>query len=300
MKKQPLVYIIILNYNGYKDTIECIKSLQKINYNNYKIVIVDNNSTNNSFNILKKEFNDIEILKSLENNGFGAGNNIGIKYALKNNAELVLLLNNDTTVERDFLLNMVDEFEDPNVGMVAGKIYYYDKPEVIWSAGGYINKFKGLGCHYGINKVDNDEFNIRKEVNFLTGCCQLIKSQVIKKIGLYEESFFLYLEDVDYCINVLESGYKIIYQPRSIIYHKVSASTDELSEMYLYYFNRNRMEILNKCNKKSIIKFLAYTSFFFTRIISVIKHKRKSIAIYNGIKDYYLGVKNKSFINKSN
>ncbi|MDS0526653.1 glycosyltransferase family 2 protein [Clostridium sp. SHJSY1] len=295
MIKEPLVYIIIVNYNGYQDTIECVNSLKKITYNNIEIIVVDNASTNNSYNLLDTELDNCTILKSNSNNGFSAGNNIGIKYALEKKAEYILLLNNDTIVDKNFLNPLIEAMSDSLVGISAGKIYYYDRKKVIWSAGGYLNRLKALGCHYGMNSPDLQKFNIKREVSFLTGCCQLIRSSIFDEIGLYDEDYFLYLEDADYCLKVLKSGYKMIYEPKSVIYHKVSSSVEEFSEMYLYYFTRNRLMFMNKIEYRVGIKFISLTYFIFTRLISILKYRQKSKAILRGIEDYYDNKIGKSF-----
>lgn len=294
MKNNPSVHIILLNYNGYKDTIDCIKSLQSIEYPNYKIVVVDNKSTNESEKHIKefiKENKFVHFIQTGKNLGFSGGNNVGIEWSLKNGADYICLLNNDTTVEPDFLNSLIDEMENnKNIGISAGKIMYYSKPDIIWSAGGYIDESKCLGYHYGINCKDSQEYNIKKEVTFLTGCLQLIKKDVIKDIGLYDDSYFLYMEDVDFCYRAKLKGYKIMYIPESKIYHKVSASTGgEQSPMVLYYMTRNVM-LFNKKFKdtlKNNTKFNIYWKL--KMIVDRFRRKDKYKYIEEGLKDHKIG-----------
>lgn len=257
---KPLIYIILVNYNGYKDTKECIESLEKINYENYKIIIVDNASKDNSLELLNRNHCSHIILDSRINLGFSGGNNIGIEYALKNGAEFVLLVNNDTIVNEDILSNMIKTFEkDSNTGIVGGKILLYENKEMISHAGGYIDMFKFTTVHYGMGAAYNDEqYNYEREVGFVSGCLMLIKREVFEKVGLLPEEYFMYYEDTDFCLRVIDSGYKIFYNPRAEIFHKVSMSSGgEDSPFFIKWNTRNRIIFMNKYKHKVIgIKFI--------------------------------------------
>lgn len=242
-----MVAIILVNYNGANDTIECIKSLSYIKDSEYEIVVVDNCSTDNSVEELKKiqENSLFTLLEAGCNNGFSAGNNIGIKYA--NNADYFLLLNNDTVVEPDFLKKLLDEFNrNPKCGATISKILYYSNPDVIWYAGGDFNKKTARSEHWKFNvKDDMTEINSQK-VSFASGCCMCVSKKVIDEIGLLDEDFFLYEEDADFCYRIDEAGYEIFYVPESIIYHKVSASTGQGSPMSQFYTVRNKYTLIRK------------------------------------------------------
>ncbi len=249
IETQPRISIVILNWNGVNDTLECIDSLNKITYKNYEIIVVDNNS----------EFTDTELLKSKlinekvilifndKNLGFSGGNNVGIKEALTNNSDFILLLNNDTIVESDFLARLVDYASaDQKVGIAVPKINYYSEPSRIWYAGGFISKIRGSGYTIGEGATD-DKYTKNKFVSFATGCCMLIKKDVINKVGLLDENYFLYLEDTDYSFRAIKSGFNIYYVSKSIIYHKVNAATaKDNSLLPIYYTLRNRLYFARK------------------------------------------------------
>lgn len=293
MNKQT--HIILVNYNGYKDTIECIKSLKNLKYNNYKIIIVDNASSDNSINELNHYvFKNIILLKSDKNLGFSGGNNIGIKYALDNGADYIMLLNNDTEVEPNFLENMIEVAEsDKSIGIVGCKIKYYDNKNLLWYAGGQVNWFKFIGEHFGMREEDNGQYDKFKEISFMTGCCMLIKREVIEKVGMLPDEYFMYFEDVDFCVKVQEAGYKIVYEPKAVIYHKVGISGGgEESPFSIKWCTRNRIYFMNKYKYKVTKAKLVLSKLFFytTRVIRVVQYyfkgdKNRAIAIIEGIKE---------------
>lgn len=291
---ESLVYIILLNYKGFKDTIECVESLEKINYKNYKIVIVDNNSPDDSYKKLKATLGHKHtLIKSEENGGFAAGNNIGIKYALDNGAEYVLLLNNDTLVEKEFLSELIKPFKkDKTIGMTTGKIYYEGKRDIFWFAGGYFREDRFYGAHIGEGEKDIGQYDEEKTISFSTGCLMLINKDVFKRCGYLPEEYFMYYEDVDFCLKLRENDFNIVYTPKSKIYHKVSASTGgEASPFAIKLNTRNRKFLIEKYkNKMKYTKYIRLKSFFYvTRVMIMVKYtmkneKEKRKALIEGLK----------------
>lgn len=292
----PSVYIVLVNYNGYEDTEACIKSLRSIHYSNYSIIVVDNASTDGSYNELEKINEKFILLKSEKNLGFSGGNNIGIKYALQQGADYIMLLNNDTLVEPDFLNIMIDTTKSSdNLGIVGCKMMYYPQSDTIWYGGGYIDWNKYSGVHENQGNRDSQKDNIR-EVTFLTGCCMLIKRSTVEKVGYLSEEYFMYLEDLDYCAKVLDNNLKIIYNPEAKIYHKVSASTGgEESSFAIKWGTRNRFVFFKKYSKsKSFIKrSRAFLFLIMSRIIKLVillakgnieKSRNLMIGLKQGIK----------------
>lgn len=231
------VFIIILNYLRQKEIKLCLASLKRIKAKDYQwqTLIIDN---------------------SCKNTGFAAGNNIGIKQALSKGANYVLLLNNDTLVEPNFLNDLIKTAEtEEKIGVVSPKIYFApgfeyhknryaknDLGKVIWYAGGKIDWQNILGIHEGLDKIDKGQFNQPKEVEFASGCCLLIKRKVFQKIGLLDERYFLYLEDMDFCVRVKEEGYKIIFEPKAIVWHKnLGTDKEKTKSLQAYYYTRNRL-----------------------------------------------------------
>ncbi len=226
--KTPKVSIIILNWNGWKDTIECINSIKKISYPNYEIIVVDNASKGNDSNILKKKFgNSIRLIKNKENYGFARGNNVAIKQVLRENkSQYVLLLNNDTTVDKNFLTELVEVAEkDEKIAILGPKMYYYDyngKKNIIWFGGGKINWKKYPGYHHIDQFKEENRLGKVIEVDWISGACLMMN---LKRINpLLNEDYFFGCEDIDKCIKTKRQGLDVFYVSNSIIWHKVSKS----------------------------------------------------------------------------
>lgn len=301
----PKVSIIILNWNGWKDTIDCLESLEKINYPNCEIIVVDNGSTDGSLERIKNHESRIKfkIVENKENLGFSGGNNVGIKYAMESRADYVLLLNNDTLVEPDFLSELVKIGEsDKKIGLVGPKIYFYppDKPARAWFCGGKINWLKTRGSHLKCGSPEESESP--KISDYLTGCCLLIKREVIEKIGGLGEEYFLYYEDTDYCLRARKLGWQCVYAPNAVIWHKVSQSSKEFSPSYIYYHTRNGLMLARKNNPPWKI-FLVYLFSFYLVGKQIIKYilaprKRDWVKmVLRGIYDFY-GNKAGKYVNR--
>lgn len=281
----PKVFIIILNYNGYRDTIECIDSIKKSTYKNYEIIIIDNNSTDNSERILLSKYPEYHFIQTGINNGFAWGNNFGIKYSIDNGADYVLLLNNDTIVTPNFLQPLISLAEsDKRIGIVGGKIYYYNEPKKIWYAGASINTYNGKTKHLGDKDIDNGQFDNISETGYVTGCMMFVNREAIKKAGLMDENYFLYYEETDWNVRIKKCGYRIVFTPYSIIYHKVSSSMQDIKQKkdYLtrYYYDRNSYYFIikNYGIPNKIYMFLYIRSKLILRAFkSVIQHDKEKL-----------------------
>jgi GT2 family glycosyltransferase len=239
----PKVFIIILNFKGYADTANCIKSLQKSTYSNYEIILIDNASTDDSPQLLLKTFPNIHFIQSKYNGGYAYGMNLGAKYAISQKADYILYLNNDTEVEPDFLERLLERMTNDNeIGIVSPKVLYMHDKSKIYCAGGKIDYLLCGGVAEFQGKPADSFGNDDRGLTLAEGCCLLIKKEVFEEIGYMNEKYFMYFEDVDFSYNV-KKKFAIKYAHDSIVYHKSGAgkSWSEYSPLYYYYYTRNRL-----------------------------------------------------------
>ena len=263
----PRVCIIILNWNGLEDTIECLASLKKVTYRNYEVIVVDNGSEGNDVEILRKNFKDyIHIIENDKNYGFAEGCNIGVRYALENSdADYMLLLNNDTVVAPDFLAELVKVAEsDPLIGIVGPKIYFYFEPNKIQSAGAQIHWRTGEVSLIGYREIDVGQSDEVREVEWVSGCAFLIRTKNIRDIGLMHAEYFTYFEDTDLCVRCRKAGYRVIYVPGARIWHKQQLDVREMNSLQWYYATRNRFLFMRR--NSTTIQLISFLAHFFLKI----------------------------------
>ena len=253
MKK---IFVIILNWNRKKDTLECLKSLARLNAIDFdlKTVIIDNASSDDSVKVLSK-LKNLTLIENKDNFGFAQGNNVGIKYALKRGADYVLVLNNDTEFDKDLLVQLIKAAEKyKSGGAFSPKIYFakgyefhknrYKRAElgkVLWAAGGEIDWKNVYGKNIGVDEVDHGQYGKTREIDFASGACVLYRSDTLRKVGLYDERYFTYYEDVELSTRMAKKGWKIYYVPEAILWHKVAQSSGIGSSLNGYFITRNRM-----------------------------------------------------------
>jgi len=225
-ERHPLVYILVLNWNGKDDTLECLRSLSEITYPNTRVVVIDNASIDGSVTAIRGQYPSVHVIENTTNLRFAGGNNVGIRYAVEQGAELVLLLNNDTTVDKHFVSELVLPFvSDKTIGIGGAKIYYSSQPDRLWYAGGRIEWWKGWISHRGIREIDNGQHDRSGETDYITGCCLLVRREVVERIGVLDNRYTMYGEDVDWCVRARKAGYSLWYVPSAKIWHKVSVSS---------------------------------------------------------------------------
>lgn len=241
-KEDPLVSVIVLNWNGKDYLRKCLVSLQKTQYPNFEVIVVDNASTDGSSQMVYEMFPWVKLIVNKKNVGFSLGNNIGIKNA---NGEIIVLLNNDTEVHPEWLNKIIHIFKkDPTIGIV-GCILCFPKTDIIQFSGAYLHPAGyGIVPHYGMRLRDL-KFPDIWEVDYVMGAALAIKRGTIKKIGLLDPAFFAYYEDVDWCFRVKKSGYKVV-MCKGIVYHYGSAAWGRRSFNQLYLNEINRIRFLKK------------------------------------------------------
>jgi GT2 family glycosyltransferase len=257
MESKKKVTVILLNYNGKQDTLECLESIQKLQQKKTKIntIVVDNASKDDSVNVIRAKFPKVTIIENKNNLGFCEGNNVGVKLAFDEGADFALILNNDTIVHPNLVEGLVQTAKNQKVGIVSPKIYFapgfefhkdrYSKGErgkVIWYAGGLIDWNNILPQHKGVDQVDKGQFEKSEETSFATGCATLVSREAFKNLGLYDSVYFAYFEDADFSLRAQNHGYRVFYSPKAILWHK-NASTfgGSGSPFQDYFITRNRL-----------------------------------------------------------
>ena len=214
------IIVVVLNWNSYQMTAQCIRSLQATDGPDFQIFLVDNGSTDGSVEMLPREFPRIVVLPQENNLGFAAGCNVGMRHALANDAEYVLLLNNDTVVAPDFIREMLATIEsDPHIGAVCPKIYFADEPKMIWYAGAEFSLWTGTAKHRGWKEIDRGQFDRDEEITQATGCAMLVRCSALRDVGLLDEQFWSYAEDLDWSVRFLREGHRLAFSPKATLWH---------------------------------------------------------------------------------
>ena len=255
-----MVSVILVNYNGSQDTISCIESVKESNNKDYRVIVVDNNSSDDSYDYLNgmKEKFGFLLLRARENRGFSAGNNLGIKKAIELGTDYIWLLNNDTIITSTTIDELIQGFNfSSRCGATIGKILYERNRDVIWYAGGSIDLTTARTEHWKYNEKNTDGSIKKALVSFATGCSLFMSYNAFEKIGFLDEDYFLYEEDADYSIRFIETGVDMVYCPEAIIYHKVSSSTGIASPNTQFYMVRNKFLLIQK-HYRGLRKAIAY------------------------------------------
>lgn len=255
-ERKPSVGIVIINWNSFGHTHQCLLSLKKATYPNFKVFIVDNGSSDGSGTQLQESHKEFaSFIFHHENAGFAGGNNIGIAEVLKQGFDYLMLLNNDTECEPDFLDHLVNKLENnPEYGAVQPKFFFLLDQNRIWNAGGKFISFLGMTLTIGYNKPDHDKYNKAKTIDWITGCGFLVSTSIVREVGMLNEKFFIYYEDVDWSFRIKKSGYKLAYEPKSVVYHeagmaqksKIKKEEGYVNSFVHYLRSRNQIWLLRK------------------------------------------------------
>ncbi|WOX56621.1 glycosyltransferase family 2 protein [Methanoculleus palmolei] len=247
--RSPLVYVIILNYNNLRDTIETIGSVQVMRYDNFKVLLVENSTDRAVIEAIRVKFPGLEIMETGRNLGYAGGNNAGILHTMEQEPDYIFVLNNDLRVEPDILTTLVHELEfNRDCAACQPLVVYAENPEIIWSAGtemylGYPRLYLKNGSR-ALGHPSAPPFG-------LVGCALLFRVSALRDVGLFDESLFLMHEETDWCIRAKKKGYSLLVVPAARVQHKVSVTLGSLSAPYLYYVSRNWLLVARKHFKLS-------------------------------------------------
>jgi GT2 family glycosyltransferase len=251
------VYAILVNWNGKDDTLVCLESLKKVKVPKnveLSVVVVDNGSSNDSIDVISKKHPWVKLIPTGKNLGFTGGNNVGFQYAIGKGAQYVWMLNNDTYVD-PHVLSFLDVFDNPSIGAVGSKIYFAaghefhhdrykenERGKVIWYAGGLVDWNNMYASHRGVDEIDHGQYDTMEDTPFITGCSFVMRTDVMSTVGMLDETYYLYLEDLDLSLRIQRAGYRTVYAPASVVWHVNAGSSGRPGNpVHEYYITRNRL-----------------------------------------------------------
>lgn len=287
----PKVGIVISNYNGWQDTVQCLESLEKQTFRDFEIILLDDASPNDSVERLREHLPPNTVfLPQTRNQGFAAVNNIGMRRALADGCDWALLLNNDTVAAPDLLETLLRQ--TPPGAVSCPKMLFMDPPDEIWFAGGVLDRATGKVQHLGGHQKDGPAFAQAKQVNFITFCCVLLPRTVIEQVGCLDETLFMYCEDVDYCIRLADAGVPLWFLPDARIWHKAGGSAGGM--LSVYYITRNTLYLTCKGRSRGYARRRALgplvtgaARYALTRLLG--RRKGRSYGAFRGALDFWRG-----------
>ncbi len=262
MTQIPSVAVLVLNWNGIDDTMECLESLLRVDYPRMEIIVVDNGSTVSPRARIAAAFPTVTILETGINKGFSGGNNDGLRYAMDQGHDYAFVLNNDTTVDPAVLREAVAVAEsDTRIGVVGVKILAYDQPDRIWVAYGEVTYRQSLVRLIGFYSFDDGRFDTQRDVEWVPGTAMLLRRKALQEVGLFDDDFFAYHEDVDWCVRARNLGYRVVFAPKPIIHHKVSRSSGGKGYVTPRQYLASRNMVLFVRKHANVLQKLKFISF---------------------------------------
>ena len=239
-----MIGALIVTWNRRQDVLECIESVKQSSYPQIAVYVVDNASPDGTYEAISACHPDVNLMRSEENLGFAGGNNLGLSWVLEDGMDAVLLLNDDVVIDQQAVSQLVGKLADPEVGALAPKIFVHSDPETIWAAGGMVDSRGATSQrHYG--ELDLGQADEPVDVDYAIGCAMLVKTEVVRKVGLMDPRYYTYYEESDWCRRMRRAGYRILYVPESQTWHKVSMN-GHIRNSAPYYFARNRLLYLRE------------------------------------------------------
>lgn len=243
---QPRVVTVILNTNRRDDTCALLASLEKMTYQNHRVIVLDNASTDGSVPAIRSAYPTVQIIALEKNLGYAGNNNVGIKAALAQHAEWVFVLNEDTILAPDCLTQLIRVGQDnAQTGIVGPMVYHHNEPDIIQSAGGKMGR-DWRAWHVAQNEFDQGLFSLAREVDWISGCAILVRRELIEQVGMLDERFFYYWEETEWCLRARKSGWRIMHVPQAKLWHKGVQRDYHPSPSVTYYATRNRFLVLAK------------------------------------------------------
>ncbi|MBI3006525.1 MAG: glycosyltransferase family 2 protein [Ignavibacteriales bacterium] len=287
----PKIVAVVLNYKRPQETVECVRSLVESTYEGVEIVVVDNASSDGSAELIRGLYHRVTVVQAEKNLGYAGGMNLGIRRALQLSATYILIINSDTFVKKDALKLLVQELgERPNAGAASGTFLYYPETNKVWYAGGKLMYWQ---AHAQTKRTFPDNWLSgtckTEEVSFLSGCAIVFRAQSLLEVGLFDERYFMYLEDVDLSARFAAKGLDLLYVPEAVFYHRLFQDVDE--PLKVYFSMRNRLLFLNAQRILDRIVGAVYFSLMLATKVTLWSLTRSDLrrAALLGVTDFFKG-----------
>jgi hypothetical protein len=287
LQRQNKFAIILLNWNGLDDTLECLESLEKLTYSSYEIILVDNGSTDNSLEVLKERYPHLTYIENETNLGFAEGNNRGMHKAMERGADWVVLLNNDTVVAPNFLEGFNEAASgNTKAGVLGAKIFYHSEPATLWYAGGGVDKRDWSCYHIGNGRPDlTEKYRNISPTEYACGCALAVSKEALCTVGGMSPEYFLIWEEIDWCYRLRKAGFECLFTPGARVWHKLSQSFIEGNRgpMWHYYYMRNRLLFVKRhASARQRLSF--YTQTLLPELLAPHPHKKATLL---GVAHYF-------------
>ena len=286
---EPRIGALIVTWNRRADVLECIDSVKRSSYPRLATYVVDNASSDGTYEAIAAQHPDVNLMRSEENLGFAGGNNLGLSWALEDGLDAILLLNDDILIAEDAVVRLIERSDDPEVGVVSPKVFVHSDPQTIWAAGGLVDsRGAAVQKHYG--ELDRGQADEPSDIDYAVGCAMLVKTEAIRHVGLMDPRYYMYYEESDWCRRMRRAGYRILYVPESRAWHKVSMN-GHIRNHAPYYFARNRLLYLREDGIPPLaIAWIALWNTIRSAAVHALKGRREeSRLIVRAVADYYLG-----------
>ena len=290
---KPAVGVVIVNHDLKDSLRQTLDSFRKVNYPNLIVVVSDNASHDGSQQMIREEFPEVHLLAHAEEQGYARAASLGMAF-LVDKTRYIFSTTNDVIVDPEIINVLVDHAEkDPQAGVLGTKIFFHDRPDVLWHAGGRIHPLHGHSYHLGWQRKDGPRYSRVRECDFLTGCGMMLRCEALNKVGFFKEDLIFYSEDADLCYRMREAGYRVIFIPEARMWHKVDATLARNRPVQLRYSTRNSLFLIQQhrigCYPLSLLVYLFGVAPLKMLIFALLMRWKNSLGIYLGIRDWRAG-----------
>lgn len=289
---RPPVGVVIVNYNLKDSLRETLESFQKVNYPDLTLVVSDNASTDGSPDMVRQRFPGVHLLAHETQQGYARAASLGMRFLMARGCRYVFSTTNDVIVDAEMLNVLVDYAEQhPDTGVLGTKIYFFDRPNVIWHAGGCVNPLHAHTRHFGWNRKDHPRYDRVRDCDYVTGCGFLLRSEALQKTGCFNEDFVFYSEDADLCYRIRSAGYRVTYLPAAKLWHKVDSTLSKDRPTQLRYSTRNGLYLIQQNRvgwyPLSLLVHLLIVNPAKMVVFALMLCGKNSIGIWRGMSDWW-------------